>query len=64
MTTQVIHTTKGDLPLSELIHKQVVEEYEDATVTAQEYYLGEELVRRDVHVALKGKELPMAQAAF
>lgn len=60
----MIYTTKGDMPIADLLHKEVVEDYEDATVTAQEYYLGEELVRRDVHVALKGKELSMAQASF
>ena len=64
MSDHLIYTTKGELPADSLLHREVVQDFEDATVTAQEYYLGEELVRRDVHVALKGKELPMAQASF
>lgn len=64
MSDVTIHTTKGDMPVGKLLHREVVEDFEDATVIAQEYYLGEELVRRDVHVALKGKELGMAQASF
>ena len=64
MDEELIYTTKGNLPLSQLVHKEVIEDYDDAVITAQEYYLDDELVRRDVNVRLKGKELFMAQASF
>ena len=60
----MIYTTRGDMPKCLLRHEEVVQYFPDAVLTAQEYFIGEELVRRDLHVALKGKELAMAQASF
>lgn len=73
MTTQVIQeapigpagmlfTTKGFMPECLLTKKQIVEEYDDATVTANEFYIGAELVRRDVDLALKSKAIFDIQA--
>ena len=59
-----IYTTKGDIEEALLTTKLVTEDYPDATVTATEYFLGDELVKRDVNVALKGKDLNLAQASF
>ena len=60
----LIYTTKGEIDEALLEKKLIVEDYPDATVTATEYFLGDELVKRDVDVALKGRDLNLAQASF
>lgn len=54
---EMIHTTRGDLPVSSLIKSIDVQDYADATITATEYRIDGEIVRRDVDVALKPKAL-------
>lgn len=46
----LIHTTKGLVDFEQLQVKDVTELHDNARVTATEWYLGDELVRRDVHV--------------
>lgn len=48
-----IFTTHGDLPLDSLTKTIIEEDAPDGFVTATEYRLGDEIVRRDVHVAVK-----------
>lgn len=62
--TMLIHTIKGDLPEGELVKSIIEQDYEDAKVTATEYHYGDELVRRDVEVALKPKALEIHQQGF
>jgi len=62
--TMLIHTTKGDLPESDLVKSIIEQDYEDAKVIATEYRYGDELVRRDVEVALKPKALEIHQQGF
>lgn len=57
-----LFTTRGFVPEALLSKQVVVEEYPDATVTAHEFYIGAELVRRDVNLALKPKALFDLQA--
>ena len=57
----LIHTIKGDMPVSELVKSVIEQDYADATVIATEYHHGDELVRRDVEVALKPKTLDVYQ---
>jgi hypothetical protein len=45
-----VFTTKGLLEREQLTVKDVIEEGPNARVTATEWYLGDELVRRDAHV--------------
>lgn len=49
----LVHTTKGNLPASDLqyFHKWVDTEVE--TTFVEEYYYRDELVKRSVHVMLK-----------
>jgi hypothetical protein len=46
----LVHTTHGLLERGLLTTKDIVTDEENARVTATEWYLGDELVRRDVHV--------------
>lgn len=58
----IITTTKGEIP-EELLEKRTPTfDYEDAFVTATEYWLDGELVHRSVHAALKSKGLFSPQA--
>ena len=59
----LVHTTKGLIERDQLTTKEVVTEEDNARVTATEWYLGEELVRRDVNVnVLRGISLFGEQA--
>lgn len=49
----LIHTTHGELEASTLIKKDGVLENDHERTTWVEYWLGEELVHRSVHVTLK-----------
>lgn len=46
----LIHTTKGLVERNLLEVKDITTEEENARVTATEWYMGDELVRRDVNV--------------
>ena len=60
----MIHTTRGFFPEC-LTRKEVVtQDFPDALVTATEYYVGSEQVRRDVNLALKTKAVFDLQAKF
>jgi hypothetical protein len=49
----LIHTTHGDLEESTLLKKDGVVDNDNEYTTWVEYWLGEELVHRSVHVTLK-----------
>jgi hypothetical protein len=58
----LIHTTKGMVERDQLAVKDIVEEHENARVTATEWYMGDELVRRDVNVnILRGLQMGAEQ---
>lgn len=59
---ETIFTTHGDLPLASLTKKIIEEDAPDGFVTATEYRLGDEVVRRDVHVAVKAHAVLQLQA--
>lgn len=59
-----IFTTRGNFPACLLRHESVTEDYPEATIYAEEYYIGAELVKRSLHAALKSKELLVAQSGF
>jgi hypothetical protein len=61
----LVITTKGLIEREALTAKDVISEEDNARVTATEWYLGEELVRRDVNVnILRGLETPNDQQSF
>lgn len=47
-----VQTTKGLVAREQLTAKDVIEEHDNARVVATEWFLGDELVRRDVHVSI------------
>jgi hypothetical protein len=53
MTDQV-QTTKGLIDRTSLTVKDIVTDGDNCRVTATEWYQGEEMVRRDVHVNILG----------
>lgn len=60
-----VHTTKGLIERDQLTVKDVIEEHDNARVVATEWYSGDELVRRDVHVSiLSGLALSGEQASL
>ena len=58
----MINTTHGEMPLASLTVKKFESDAPDGFVTATEYYLGDELVRRDVHIAVKAHAANQLQA--
>ena len=63
--TETIETTKGELPVDDLEIRLVHSDEPEATIDATEYWLDNECVRRDVNIALKGKQLfGFTQAEF
>lgn len=53
-----VQTAKGLYDIEQLRVQDVTELHDNARVTATEWYLGSELVRRDVHVnILRGQSL-------
>ena len=46
----LVHTTHGLIERDQLSTKDIVTEEDNARVIATEWYLGDELVRRDVNV--------------
>lgn len=59
----LVWTTKGNLPGSQLVIKQSWIDNDDETTLALEYFDGDELVRRDVHMRLKKSVISTAEAA-
>ena len=60
-----VYTIKGILNRDQLTVKDIVTEDGDARVTATEWFLGDELVRRDVNVnILIGQALNSEQGAI
>lgn len=57
-----VHTTKGLIERDQLQAKDIITEEDNARVVATEWFLGDELVRRDVHVSiLRGLEVASEQ---
>ena len=58
----LVQTTRGLIDSGSLVVKDVIEIHENARVVATEWFLGDELVRRDVNVnVLRGVELGSEQ---
>lgn len=58
----LVQTTKGMVPFGELEVRDVIEVGDNSRVTATEWFLKGEMVRRDVHVnILRGLELAPSQ---
>lgn len=53
MTEPLIHTSHGNLPVSTLRYAPHWEDSADATVFVDEYFLGDESVKRSVHALSK-----------
>lgn len=60
----LIITTKGELEESTLIKKEGNHENDNEIVSWQEWYLGEELVKRDVQMHLKQGLASMVETSF
>lgn len=60
----IVTTTHGDMDESLLRKVEGSEDARDAVVNWVEYWLGDELVHRSVHAALKGREYKLDQGAF
>lgn len=59
----LVHTTEGLIERDQLQAKDIISEEDNARVIATEWYLGEKLVRRDVHVSvLRGQSVFGEQA--
>lgn len=59
----LVHTTKGLVEREQLQAKDIIEEHDNARVVATEWFLGDEMVRRDVHVSiLRGLDVASEQA--
>lgn len=50
MDEPLIHTSKGNLPLSTLRYEHKREDVPGNVVLVEEYFLGDESVKRSVHV--------------
>lgn len=61
----LVTTAKGLIERDQLTVKDIVSDEQNARVTATEWYLGEELVRRDVNVnMLRGLSLGAEQESL
>lgn len=59
----LVHTTEGLIEREKLEAKDIITEEDNARVIATEWFLGEKLVRRDVHVSiLRGLSLTGEQS--
>lgn len=47
-----VHTTEGLIERDQLEARDIITEEQNARVVATEWFLGEKLVRRDVHVSI------------
>jgi hypothetical protein len=59
----LVHTTKGLVDRDQLQAKDIITEEDNARVIATEWFLGEELVRRDVHVSILRGQSVFGEAA-
>jgi phage FluMu protein gp41 len=60
-----VYTTKGVVDRSLLTVKDIITEEDNARITATEWFMGDELVRRDVNVnILVGQALDGEQGAI
>lgn len=60
-----VHTTKGLIDRDQLRTSDVITEEDNARVVATEWFLGDEMVRRDVHVSiLRGLDITGEQATL
>jgi hypothetical protein len=58
-----VHTIKGLVDRSALVAKDIIEEHDNARNVITEWFLGDEMVRRDVHVSiLRGHDIFGEQA--
>lgn len=57
----MISTTKGEMPEEHLSKKTINFASPDALTTATEYWHGQELVHRSVHIELIGRDLGAVQ---
>lgn len=65
MEEPLIYTSKGNLPIASLEYRHGWFESETDITFVEEYWLGEELVKRNVHAKLKkGLDSPLDQAIF
>lgn len=65
MQEHLVYTKNGLIERHRLTVKDIVEENDSCRVTATEWYLGEELVRRDVNVnLLRGLEVGAQQESL
>jgi hypothetical protein len=61
----LIYTSKGNLPIANLQYRQGWFESESEISFVEEYWLGEEIVKRSVHTKLKrGLDSTIEQAIF
>ena len=61
----LIYTSKGNLPIANLQYRQGWFESESEISFVEEYWLGEEVVKRSVHTKLKrGLDSAIEQAIF
>lgn len=61
----LVHTTEGLVERDQLQAKDIITEEDNARVIATEWYMGEKLVRRDVHVSiLRGLSLGAQQESM
>lgn len=60
--TPMIYTSKGNLPLADLRSAVVWTDNENETICASESWLGDECVRREVHIYKRKGESVLSQA--
>ena len=53
MTEPLIWTTKGNLPMKDLTCKRYWQDMPDVLMFVEEYWMGEEMVKRGAHGYLK-----------
>jgi len=65
MEEPLIYTSKGNLPIANLLYRQGWFESDSEISFIEEYWLGEEIVKRNVHTKLKrGLDSTLEQAIF
>lgn len=65
MDEPLIFTSKGNLPVASLEYKHEWQENENEITLVEEYWLGDELVKRNVHCKLKrGLDSALEQQLF
>lgn len=65
MDEPLIFTTKGNLPVASLEYRHGWFESDNEISFVEEYWLGEEMVKRNVHTKLKkGLDAPLEQVLF